>query len=102
MADDSFGSGAPIVIAIVLVVLWFVGAAVFGDRSKDPKTTAKAVVEDSGYENVVITDDWAILACGRDDAYRMRWKGTSSNGKEVHGQVCAGLMFKGWTVRLER
>ena len=68
----------------------------------ESNSSAVQAVEDSGYTNVKITDPAIILGCDENDVYRKRWAGTNIAGKQVHGQVCAGMFFKGWTVRMER
>ena len=39
--------------------------------------------------------------CDKNDAYRFTFKAENSHGETVTGQVCAGLFFKGWTVRTD-
>ena len=64
--------------------------------------SATQALEASGFSNVIITDRAIILGCDQNDLYRKRWTGINQSGRQVHGQVCAGWFFKGWTVRIER
>ena len=62
--------------------------------------TARRVLADAGYSNVQMHGyDW--FACGKDDTYADKFTATGPSGRQVSGVVCAGLMFKGATVRLD-
>ena len=55
-------------------------------------------VENLGLTDVVITGH-AWFACGKDDVYETGFEATNPHGKRIKGVVCAGLFFKGATVR---
>lgn len=59
------------------------------------KTTKLLKME--GYSNIEITGyDW--FSCSKDDTYHTGFK-AEKNGKTVEGVVCAGMFFKGSTIR---
>jgi len=62
---------------------------------------AKKVLESEGYSSVERMN-YVFLGCGRDDAYRIEFEAVSVIGKHVHGFACAGMWFKGWTIRIDR
>ncbi len=39
--------------------------------------------------------------CDKNDAYRFTFTAENRDGKTVTGQACAGLFFKGWTIRID-
>lgn len=47
----------------------------------------------------VSIDGPGFLGCGRDDAYVTKFTASRPDGTIVHGVSCAGLMFKGTTIR---
>lgn len=61
---------------------------------------ARRVVESAGYTNVVM-DGYDWFNCAEDDIYHDKFRATGQNGKPVSGVVCAGLLFKGATIRLD-
>lgn len=83
-------------LKIVLACLLLAGCMGPEEASRE----AQRAVEDSGFTSVVITGP-GFLICNQDsDAYRYNWKGKNVQGKEVTGQACRGMWFKGWTVRI--
>ena len=44
---------------------------------------------------------FCLLCCDKNDAYRFSWTAENGRGETVSGQACAGLLFKGWTVRVD-
>lgn len=61
---------------------------------------AKRVLEDQGYTKVeMLGYDW--LNCSKDDTYHDKFRALSPAGKPVTGVVCAGVLFKGATIRLD-
>jgi len=58
----------------------------------------REVLLDAGYTNVEIGGyDW--FGCSEDDTLRTKFKATGPTGRKVEGVVCAGLFFKGATIR---
>ena len=99
--SDSDSSGMGVVFSLVVFVVIGICWAIWGDSQSEAQAKAKRAIEDSGFSNVVI-DGNVFLACDSGDAYRLGWHGTNRDGHPVQGQACAGLFFKGWTVRLGR
>lgn len=62
--------------------------------------TAKRVLEGAGYTEVKV-GGYDFFNCSKDDTYRTKFVAKGANGKPVSGVVCAGLLFKGATVRLD-
>lgn len=65
----------------------------------DPIPDSIRVLEDQGYTNIQITGR-GFVGCGRDDAYNVEFIAVSQIGRKVSGNVCSGLFFKGYTIRL--
>ncbi|MEY4385816.1 MAG: Citrobacter phage [Verrucomicrobiota bacterium] len=61
---------------------------------------ARTLLEAQGYTAVRITG-WDMFGCGKDDHYASAFTAKSPNGTPVKGVVCAGLFFKGATVRFK-
>ena len=61
---------------------------------------AKRILEDQGYTEIQMRG-YDILNCSEDDAYKDKFIAKGPTGKTVSGVVCAGLMFKGSTIRLD-
>jgi hypothetical protein len=61
---------------------------------------AKKILEDQGYTDVRM-DGYDWLNCSKDDVYHDKFTAKSPAGKKVSGVVCAGLLFKGATIRLD-
>ena len=71
--------------------------ALFGCTQPDH---ARRVLESAGYTEIQMQGyDW--LACSEDDTYHDKFSAKGPNGKPVSGVVCAGLLFKGATIRLD-
>jgi hypothetical protein len=51
-----------------------------------------------GFTNIEITG-YDPLVCGNDDAYATKFEATNTQGQRVAGVVCAGMFFKGGTLR---
>jgi len=61
---------------------------------------ALKVLESQGYTDIRMGGyDW--LNCSKDDTYHDKFTAKGPTGKEVSGVVCAGLFFRGSTVRLD-
>ncbi|MFE9084871.1 hypothetical protein ACQKKG_08300 [Brevundimonas sp. NPDC003935] len=64
-------------------------------------TQSREVLLDAGYSNIEIGGyDW--FGCSEDDALRTKFKATGPTGRKVEGVVCAGMFFKGATIRNTR
>ncbi len=61
---------------------------------------AKTVLENNGYTDVKMTG-YNIWACSKGDSYHSGFTAKSPAGKQVSGTVCAGLFFKGSTIRFD-
>jgi len=60
----------------------------------------KDLLRSQGYTDIVTTGyDW--FSCGEDDTYATGFRAKSSNGSNVRGVVCSGLLFKGSTIRFK-
>ena len=60
---------------------------------------ATSLLEAEGYENIEITG-YNFLECSGDDFYHTGFTATK-NGRVVEGTVCAGILFKGSTIRFK-
>ena len=61
---------------------------------------AKRLLEDQGYSEVRITGyNW--WACSDDDTFHTGFVGKTPAGRQAKGTVCAGLFFKGATIRFD-
>lgn len=61
---------------------------------------ATKVLQQAGYTNIQITGyNW--MACSEDDLYHTGFAATGPTGVAVTGTVCAGLLFKGSTIRMD-
>ena len=63
----------------------------------NPEKASEALTK-SGYSDIE-TGGYGWLACGRDDQYSTKFTATNPVGMRVSGTVCAGLFFKGATIR---
>jgi hypothetical protein len=61
---------------------------------------ATEVLAQQGYTNIQITG-YDAFACSKDDTYHTGFRATSPTGAKVKGVVCAGLLFKGSTIRFD-
>lgn len=62
--------------------------------------SAQALLESQGYTDVRITGyNW--FSCSDDDSYRTGFEAKSPTGKPISGTVCAGLFYKGATIRFD-
>jgi len=61
---------------------------------------ARAVLESAGYSDIRL-DGYGWFACSEDDTYRDKFTAKGPTGKPVSGVVCAGLFFKGATIRID-
>jgi hypothetical protein len=64
------------------------------------KDGAKKALEQAGYKQVEI-GGYAPFACSDSDTYATKFKAVGPTGIRVSGTVCAGMFFKGKTVRLD-
>ena len=61
---------------------------------------ARKVLEGQGYTEIQMQGyDW--LNCSKDDMYHDKFTAKGPTGKPVAGVVCAGLLFRGATIRLD-
>lgn len=61
---------------------------------------AQSLLESQGYTDVRITGyNW--FGCSDDDTYHTGFEAKSPTGKPISGTVCAGLIFKGATIRFD-
>jgi hypothetical protein len=61
---------------------------------------ATRVLSGAGYKDIQMHGyDW--LNCSKDDQYHDKFTATGPTGQKVSGVVCAGLWFKGATIRLD-
>ena len=58
---------------------------------------SKQAAEKAGFTDVE-AGGYAWFACGKDDEFATKFRGTNVNGQRVEGAVCCGLM-KNCTVR---
>lgn len=61
---------------------------------------ATRVLQSAGYSDIQ-THGYDFFACGQDDTYADKFTAKGPTGKPVSGVVCAGLFFKGATIRLD-
>lgn len=61
---------------------------------------ARSVLVAQGYRDVKMTG-YDFFNCSKDDFYHDQFSAISPSGQRVTGVVCAGLLFKGATVRLD-
>lgn len=61
---------------------------------------ATQVLAAQGYSEIQITG-YDAFACSKDDTYHTGFTAKSPVGVRVKGVVCAGLMFKGSTIRFD-
>ena len=61
---------------------------------------AERILRAQGYESIRITG-YRFFGCSDDDPYHTGFEAVGPGGQKVSGVVCAGLMFKGGTVRLD-
>lgn len=61
---------------------------------------ATKALHGAGYTEVHLTG-YRWLMCGKDDTYATGFEAKGPTGVKVTGVVCAGLMFKGSTIRLD-
>lgn len=76
-----------------IAILFLLAGCTQPDRSK-------ALLEAQGYKDVRITG-YSILACSEDDVYATGFVATSPVGQQIAGTVCAGVLFKGATIRFD-
>ena len=62
--------------------------------------TASRVLSSQGFTNIKM-DGYDFFNCSKDDAYHDKFAAKGPTGQQVSGVVCAGLFFKGSTVRLD-
>lgn len=60
---------------------------------------SRQALEDQGYTRIHMSGP-VFFGCGRDDAIRNGFDAYTLTGQHVEGVVCAGLFFKGYTVRI--
>lgn len=77
-------------IAIVIMTLTLGGCT-------DPQG-AKEALSAQGFSNIEITG-YKMFMCAENDVYSTGFVAKNVNGQTVKGTVCAGLFFKGSTIR---
>ena len=60
----------------------------------------RRVLEAQGFTNIEVKG-YSLFGCSKDDTYHTAFEATGPSGKRVSGVVCAGLFFKGATVRFD-
>lgn len=78
-------------------ILLAVTLAMFVGCASNP-SGAEQVLLDAGYTSITI-EGLAPLSCGKEDFYRTSFTAIGPTGRPVSGAVCAGLFFKGATIR---
>jgi hypothetical protein len=76
-----------------LIALLLLAGCTQADRSRE-------LLEAQGYKDVQVTG-YNFLACSEDDTYHTGFTAISPAGRQIKGTVCAGLFFKGATIRFE-
>jgi hypothetical protein len=61
---------------------------------------ARGLLEANGYRDIEITG-YSLFSCSEDDTFATGFKATGPTGKRLKGTVCAGLFFKGATIRFD-
>lgn len=61
---------------------------------------AKALLEAQGYTDVRMTG-YSFWSCSEDDTYHDGFVAKSPAGQQMKGTVCAGMWFKGATIRFD-
>ena len=79
------------------VILWIIVLTLILSGCVSEKNTLKTL-DSAGFEEAEITK-WKPFSCGQDDWFKTGFKAKNSNGKEVTGTVCCGLIFKDCTIR---
>lgn len=87
--SNKHGLGFITVVALIACMLTLVACT-------DSKNATR-ILEDEGLTSVQITG-YKWFACSKDDTYHTGFTAIKT-GKQVNGVVCAGLFFKGSTVR---
>ena len=63
-------------------------------------TQAKAAMEAFGFKEIELIGP-ILFGCDKNDVFRIEFKAISPGGSRVKAQACAGILFKGWTVRID-
>jgi hypothetical protein len=61
---------------------------------------ARELLNAQGYSDIQITG-YNVWGCSDDDTYHTGFRAKSANGSVIEGTVCAGLFFKGATIRFD-
>ena len=61
---------------------------------------AARILEQQGYTDIKM-QGYDFFNCSKDDTYHDKFTAKGPTGKPVSGVVCAGLFFKGSTIRLD-
>lgn len=61
---------------------------------------AITVLKQQGYKNIQMTG-YDFFACSKDDFYHTGFRATTRDNDVVNGTVCAGIFFKGSTIRFD-
>lgn len=77
-------------IVMITVVAFLCGCT-------DPQG-AKEALQAQGFSNIEITG-YKMFMCSENDVYSTGFVAENVNGQKVKGSVCAGLFFKGSTIR---
>lgn len=79
-------------LAILLVLFTLMGCT--------QKDKSRELLEAHGMTDIEV-GGYAWFGCSEDDEYRTKFKATTATGQRVSGAVCAGLLFKGATIRYD-
>lgn len=62
--------------------------------------SARLAMEAFGFKEVRIVGP-IFLGCDKNDTIRIQFEAIAPGGQRVKAQACGGLLFKGWTVRID-
>lgn len=102
-ADNSWIIGAVIsTIAVIGGLLYFaIWVATGGHVPTSDERAAEVRGAAAVYGLRNVRDIYAcILCCDHNDTIRLTFMAETADGKTVQCQACAGLLFKGWTIRV--
>ncbi|QQG45886.1 MAG: hypothetical protein HYY55_02795 [Candidatus Niyogibacteria bacterium] len=101
MSGHSSNDGPIVLYVILILVALFIGVGRGVFASQD---VAVRTLQAQGYSNIQIVDHaWFAVGfrgCDKKDAARFTAKATNPAGKPAEVYVCAGVIFKGGTVRV--
>lgn len=83
----------------IQMLIWSILAAFCLSACTKPDHAAR-VLESAGYTDIQM-HGYVVFGCSEDDQYHDKFTAKGPTGKPVSGVVCAGLVFKGATIRLD-